>query len=347
MTTQLTTISGAVPEPVLPVERGEVARVLILGGVEAHKAAFRVTDVLRQKIAAQELRVGALHEADLSAAAWLTQAGVELIALAGMRNESADASALGFIGATAIGAGETEAMANRPFIRCVNGIRLGVVSYGEQRAGAFSGCADILSLMAYDQVRSLLSQCDHVVVLIRTGLDAGELPLPEWRARYRRFIDAGASIVVDTGSARGWEVYKHGLVFYGLGSPVRADSLGLFLTLRRNGLLDYEVRALSCADGLLDFSENDAFRAKIDAQNTMFFEDTAYKNAADQMCLRLYCARETAQKRGVLGLFVPHADEEERLLSLLENESLRLMTLRAIRCKRAAENAKRENAKKP
>jgi hypothetical protein len=55
------------------------------------------------------------------------------------------------------------------------------------------------------------------------------------------------------------------------------------------------------------------------------------------MCLRLYCEMESAQKRGVLGLFSSRAEEEQRLVSLLENESLRLMTLRAIRLKQEAE----------
>lgn len=346
MATQNYAAIDTAPEPVAPAKPEDAARVLIFGGAAAPAPAFHAGEALREQMEAQDMRISALHEADLSAAAWLTQAGTNLIALAGMKNERADASALGLIGTVTIGAGETEAMANRPYVCCINGVRIGFLSYAEQRAGAFSGRADILGLMAYDQVRMLLSQCDHVVVLTRAGLEAGELPLPEWRARYRRLIDAGASIVVDTGSARGWEAHQHGAVFYGLGSPVSSDSLGLFLTLRRNGHLNYEVRALACTDGLLDFSKNDAFRARIDAQNTLLFEDTAYESAADEMCLRLYCAREAAQKRGVLGLFSPQGDEEERLLSLLENESLRLMTLRAIRSKRTAGQAKRENAKK-
>ena len=40
------------------------------------------------------------------------------------------------------------------------------------------------------------------------------------------------------------------------------------------------------------------------------------------------------------------AEEEMRLLTLLENESLRMMSARALRLKRDAEQAKRENAKK-
>ncbi len=346
MEAELTTTGATGPQNGLPAEQEDAARVLILGGLEENTTEFRASEALQEQLKAQDLRVGALHESNTAAAAWLMQAGVELIALAAMRNESKDASAIGFIGATAIGMGETEAMANRPHILSINGIRLGIVSFGEQPSGVFTGRADVMSLHANDRVRMMINQCDHVIVLVHAGLDAGELPLPEWRARYKRFIDAGASIVLDTGRARGWEAYQNGLVFYGLGSPAGADALGLFLTLQRNGHLSYEARALQTVDGTLDFSKNEAFRAKIDEQNTLLTQEKAYLLAAGEMCRRLYCAREATQKHGVLGLFVPHADEEQRLLSLLENESLRLMTLRALRLNHAAEKEKRENVKR-
>jgi len=340
MATDLTTTGSSVPEQVLPEGQEDVARVLILGGVAFAPDAFSASEQLAAQMAGQQLLAGALHTADVSAASWLMQAGAGLVALAGMRDESKDASALGLIGATAIGAGETESMANRPFVRCINGIRLGFVSFAEQRAGDGVSRADALRLMAFDQVRMLLNQCDHVIVLVRAGLDQAELPLPEWRARYRRWVDVGASAVVDTGSAKGWEVYKNGLIFYGLGAPNGADSLGLFLTLRRNSKLDYEVRALQCKAGLLDYSANDAFKQRIDAQNRLFTDEKAYLQQADEMCRMLYCEQEAAQKRGVLGLFSSHADEETKLLSLLENESLRLATRRGIRAKQAAEKQK-------
>ena len=334
-------------QPVLPGEQAQdTARVLVFGGLEANAGAFAASEALQEQLQAQDLRIGALHQSDASAAVWLMEAGATLLSMAAMRNESRDASAIGVIGATAIGAGETEAMANRPYIRCINGIRLGIVSFAEQTAGAFAGRADILSLHAVDRVRMLLCECDHVIVLVHSGLPNAELPLPEWRALYRRFLDAGASVVADTGAAKGWESYKSGLVFYGLGSPAGSDSLGLFLKLHRNGAFTYEARALQNA-GVLDFSKNDAFRERIDAQNTLFWSEKAYLAAANNMCARLYGESEAAQKRGVLGLFSPQAEEEARLLSLLENESLRLVTQRAIRLKRGAGKAKHENAKKP
>ena len=339
MAKELTKTEAEKSQPAVSIEQAEdAARVLILGGLEAGAGVFAASEALGEQMQAQDLRIGALHQSDASAAVWLMEAGVTLVSMASMRNESKNASAIGFIGATAIGAGDTEAMANRPDIRSINGIRIGVVSFAEQTAGAFSGRADLLSLHAIDRVRMLLCECDHVIVLVNSGLPNAELPLPEWRALYRRFLDAGASVVADTGAAKGWEAHKNGLAFYGLGSPAEADSLGVFLTLRRNGKFTYEARALQNA-GVLDFSKNDAFRAKIDAQNKLFWNEKAYLAAANDMCTRLYAQCEPTLKRGVRGLFSPQAEEEMRLLALLENESLRLMSARALRLKREAERA--------
>ena len=336
MTTELVTNGGISPEPILPKEAEDTARVLILGGVEPPASPFSASEALQTELNKQDLRVSALHQGDSSTAVWLTQAGIELISMAGLRSESGEAAAIGFIGVNTIGAGDTESMANRPYIHCVNGIRLGVVALAEQTSGIFNYRADILSLAALDRIRMLLNQCDHVIVLARSGLDQAELPLPEWRARYRRLIDAGASAVVDMGGAKGWEAYKQGLVFYGLGSPTGADSLGLFLALQRNGKFTYEARALQNTSSL-DFSANDSFKEQIDAQNKLFTSEKNYLRAVDEMCRRLYCEMESSQKRGIRGLFSSHAEEEQKLASLLENESMRWMTLRAIRLKQAAE----------
>lgn len=336
MTTELVTNGGISPEPILPKEPEDIAHLLILGGVESPASRFSASEALQTELNKQDLRISALHQGDANAALWLTEADIELISMAGLRNEGGEASAIGFIGVNTIGAGDTESMANRPFIHCINGIRIGVVALAEQTSEIFNSRADILSLAALDRVRMLLNQCDHVIVLVRSGLDQAELPLPEWRARYRRFIDAGASAVVDMGGAKGWEAYKQGLVFYGLGSPTGPDSLGLFLSLQRNGKLTYEARALQNTTAL-DFSANDVFKQRIDAQNLLFTNEKNYLRAVDEMCRRLYCEMESAQKRGVLGLFSSRAEEEQRLVSLLENESLRLMTLRAIRLKQEAE----------
>jgi hypothetical protein len=221
-------------------------------------------------------------------------------------------------------------------VLCVNDVRIGFLGYSERRAGAFDRRADILGLMACDQVRMLLNQCDHVIVLVRAGLPDAGLPLPEWRARYRRFIDAGASVVADTGAAQGWETYRNGLVFYGLGEPESEYSLALLLTLRQNGAFTFETRMLETVAGELRFSENEAFKRKIDNANGYYSDDATYLRAVNEMCLNDYAMRGEAKKRGILRTILPGAGdsarlaEEEKLLLLLGDESRRWMTLRAL-----------------
>ena len=338
----------ATTEPILPEETAEPvetisARVLLLGGVGARSGVAPFTDAaLQADCEAHDLRVSALSACDGFTAAWLKQNGVDVVSLAGMQGGQAEeiADALGEV--KHVGAGQTEALANAPVVLCVNDVRIGFLAFSERRAGGFDGRADILGLAVYDHVHMLLSQCDHVIVLVSAGLEGGELPLPEWRARYRRLIDAGASAVVDTGSVKGWEAYKHGLIFYGLGEPTASASLMLSLTLLQNGRLRYEARALKSAGGKIGYSTDETEKQRINEQNILYLNEAAYLAAADAMCRRYYEEHEEPHKRGFLEALLgirgeaERQAEETRLNDLLGNESRRLAMLRALSARRSA-----------
>jgi hypothetical protein len=170
-------------------------------------------------------------------------------------------------------------------------------------------------------------------------LEGGELPLPEWQARYRRLIDAGASAVVDTGAAKGWEAYKHGLIFYGLGDPTGGASLALSLTLLQNGRFRYEALALDCADGEIDFSTNEVQKQRINEQNKLYLDPAAYLGAVDRMCLRFYEEHDPTRRHGILEALLSakgeaaRREEESKLLDILANESVRYALLRALAVK--------------
>ncbi len=320
-----------------PIEQGPVARVLLLGGISG--ALPRMDAALASAFSERDYFVSALLSDETSAAASLKAAGADVVSLASMSGNRVDDVKSELGDAEIIGAGETESFACAPTVCCVNDVRIGVLACSERRAGGFAGRADILGLKAYAHVRMLLNQCDHVIVLVQSGLKEAKLPLPEWRARYRRFIDAGASAVIDTGAAKGWESYKNGLVFYGLGQPDDGNALLLSLSMRQNGKLDYEVSALEKTDEELRFCANGAFKHEIDAQNKLFLDQKAYQAAVDQMCRHYYESSEQPQKRGLFNAILPGRSEsarqeEERLYALLSEESRRLMVLRALAGKR-------------
>ncbi|GEM_PF-2526612 len=292
----------------------------------------------------------------------LLKNGFDLLPLAGLSADSPPAVRSAVPEGAFLGAGATEALAYRPKVLLINGVRLGFLSFGERpyRGGAFDGFADILHPAVYDHVRMLLPQCDHVVVFCHAGLPGGALPLPEWRARFLRFLDAGATIVACTGpgAAAGWEEHACGAAFYGLGTLAddHADgenrSLAVSVSFERNGRFAYETRALTYASGAVSLSGDEAFLTKLGEQNELFQHEAAYRDAAERMC-RAYCganeaelfpARREKRPRLFAGRSGRRANEERasyerRLRLLLMDESRRLAVLRALG---AAEREKTE-----
>ena len=343
MTNIIEKIESEMPDELVATTQETAARVMLLGGVGAARCGgFSLGEALGKARSEHDLLGCALHRADLNAAAWLEQTKIDVVSLAAMQAGRLDEVRAALGEAKTLGAGETEALANAPLICFVNGIRLGFLAYSERRVGDFDGRADLLGLAVYDHVRMLLSQCDHVIVLVHAGLEGGELPLPEWRARYRRLIDAGASAVVDTGATKGWEAYKQGLIFYGLGDPTNGAALALSLTLLQNGELRYEAFALGCADEEIGFSSDEAQKQCINEQNELFLDPAAYLGAVNRMCLRYYEEHDPLRRHGILEAILSakgeaaRREEETRLIDVLADESRRYTLLRAFALKQGA-----------
>ncbi len=353
-------------EPDNPLENGHVARVLLLGGVDAraNTALPKPSEELVGWFGAHELRalslLGAAEGAAGAAAAldWIAGAGGDVVSLAGLAGDAARIRPSSGKPEW-IGAGDTEAEAFRPSVCNIDDVRIGLFAVSERRANGFDGRADILHPMVYDRVRMLQAQCDHVIVFCHAGLPKANLPLPEWRARYRRFVDAGASIVVGQPpiGVSGWEEYRGGLVFYGLGTLAceQSQSLALSLMLERNGRFRYETRLLECANGALQLSSDEAAKRAINETNNLFLRERDYLARSAALCCETYdawkrdiCATYGPKLgRGLLNALLPQSaqqarrEDEANLRALLENESLRLAVLRALTEREAEKGGER------
>ena len=65
-------------------------------------------------------------------------------------------------------------------------------------------------------------ECDYLIVFPHAGVEYMDVPLPEWRAIYRNFIDCGADAVIASHPhvPQGWEIYKEKPIYYSLGNFV-------------------------------------------------------------------------------------------------------------------------------
>ena len=124
-----------------------------------------------------------------------------------------------------VGAGENIVAARTPIVIEENGKRIGLIGCREAQFGSAqidaAGCAD-MGLWVLDAVRELKMTCDYVVVSCHAALEHSPFPSPRLRDFYRHLIDAGADVIHGHHAhiPQGWEPYKGGVIFYGLGNFV-------------------------------------------------------------------------------------------------------------------------------
>lgn len=107
--------------------------------------------------------------------------------------------------------------------------------------------------------------CDYLFVCPHAGIEEVEIPLPEWRKRYRSFIDLGADAVIASHPhiVQGFEDYKNKRIYYSLGNfffdrPAMIDcwhhGLMVTVTLEKDRIL-YKNRFVSLKGTHLSFDD--------------------------------------------------------------------------------------------
>jgi poly-gamma-glutamate synthesis protein (capsule biosynthesis protein) len=192
--------------------------------------------------------------------------GIRLVTLA--NNHSMDYGVEGFLdtldhlkqtGILYVGGGRNEAEAYRPAVVELNGVRtafLGfsmVVPHASWKAeGDRSGVAQTYDYrQPTEAIRKARQEADLVVVLVHWGEERKEEPNARQKEMARRYIDAGADLVVGSHPhvLQGAENYKGKWIFYSLGNfifttndnPLTWDSVILNASCTKEGACDLSV----------------------------------------------------------------------------------------------------------
>ena len=121
-----------------------------------------------------------------------------------------------------VGAGDF-ATAMKPMILEEAGKKIGVIACAELQFGmAEEECVGVAPMGAwlFEAIRRLKQEVDVVIVSCHAAVEMIPMPSPRLREFYHALIDAGASIIHGHHAhvPQGWETYKEGTIFYGLGN---------------------------------------------------------------------------------------------------------------------------------
>ncbi len=121
-----------------------------------------------------------------------------------------------------VGAGDLMT-AKQPMILEESGKKIGVIACAELQFGMAEedrvGIAP-MGAWLFDAVRELKQQVDVIIVSCHIAVEMIPVPSPRLREFYHALIDAGATIIHGHHAhvPQGWEQYKDGYIFYGLGN---------------------------------------------------------------------------------------------------------------------------------
>lgn len=107
----------------------------------------------------------------------------------------------------------------------LGGVRYGLLAYGENGYGALNGdrqCGHAwVNHPRVDQdIPTYRKMVDCLIIQVHAGVELWDIPIPEWRDRYRELIDLGADIIIGHHPHRiqGVEEYRGKPIFYSLGN---------------------------------------------------------------------------------------------------------------------------------
>ena len=149
-------------------------------------------------------------------------------------------------------------------------------------------------------IKEAKCKVDILFVCPHAGIEDIYVPLPEWREKYREFVDCGADAVIASHphTPQGWEVYKDKYIYYSLGNfcfdlGVKSSELyfdiGLYVEIE---IENKRIRCDQCAvkynNSTVEIDNSKKTKSHINYVNSLLIDEKEYNDYLDRMCERLF-----------------------------------------------------------
>lgn len=184
-----------------------------------------------------------------------------------------------------VGAGKNFEEAYRLKKVTAGGMEIGFLSFGEWGWGALTeenstdaGYAWINHEAVNSIVKQAANKTDFLIILAHAGVEQIELPLPEWRRRYRELLDMGADVIIASHPhvPQGWENYGGKMIFYSLGNfyfdmfsahPLWNKGMLVELSVYKDRTLSFEVSGIERKERQLNLIQDGTFDKEMKVLN--------------------------------------------------------------------------------
>ena len=254
---------------------------------------------------------------------WLEVHGYNVISFA--NNHIMDFGAEGFQktkssfkNALLIGAGTWEEAYRMQIITTEDGLKIGFLAGTHCEFGTLTdkyrdweGCA---WCMHPDFEKKILDRgdADYLIIYNHGGVEYMDMPLPEWRDLYKKWIDMGADAVIagHPHVPQGWEVYKGKPICYSLGNlcfqksgTMREhwlESLCAIITVGKLEKADFSIRPIyyDATNNYICDNQSSEFRKHLNDLNNSLANEPSYYAQVNESVLNRYGSYQGMFTRG-------------------------------------------------
>lgn len=127
-------------------------------------------------------------------------------------------------GISYVGAGSDLSTAAAPFSKMIDGKKVTIINIAENEFSSATkdkaGANPLNFIDNYSSIKSSVDSSDYTIVIYHGGHEGFSYPSPRMKALFKFYVDIGVNAVICHHSHRysGFEKYKKGLIFYGLGN---------------------------------------------------------------------------------------------------------------------------------
>jgi len=209
-----------------------------------------------------------------------------------------------------IGAGINFESAYKIKVCHIDGCQIGFLGLAEYGFGAIKNDKDSgYAWINHSKIREIIEEAkkiiDVLIVQIHAGVEMLELPLPEWRQRYKELIDWGVDAIIGHHPhvPQGWEIYKGKPIFYSLGNfyfdkdfdkeknfDLWNKGYGVSLIFEKKEYQNFEIIPIERKEGGAFISNNLEYKIYLDNLCNILKQDN-YEDLINKKILNLWNER--------------------------------------------------------
>jgi len=230
-----------------------------------------------------------------------------------------------------VGAGLNFESAYQEKVFDIQNTRIGLIAGCEAEFGYLSenenrgGYAWLNHFLIEDKIRKLKTSVDIIILIAHAGAEEIDVPLPEWREKYKRFCDLGVDILIGHHPhvPQGFERYKNSLIFYSLGNfyfdtgsfeNKEDDSYSLLIEIDNNKISDFEILYTKKINGSVKMFKKNEVNFSLDRLNELLIP-SFYNNYIKNIVIELYRKRYVNYYQGAVCLI----DNKNIILGIIKH----------------------------